>query len=724
MSGKVDGFAYLGQAKADPQWGQYRVADPMPNGHHANGQERRQTWKEESDGYRKNLTPTLRAELAAAFGLPESALGRLDVGFSPNDYSGPCWTFPEVDAGGAIVGILRRFRVGEKKALKDSKRGLIVPRGWKEASGPLLLVEGPSDVAAAVAMGLAAVGRPSNVGGIDHLAALLKDWPADREIIVVGEFDPNDKGQWPGRDGAIKTATELSRKLGRAIAWTMPPDKAKDLRAWVNSKKPDCSCQDEWQDLGQALEETLRKNAVKVGGEQAALDSGYRFNPIDSPTFASKNLFPKWLVKRILVEGLAAVVGGPRKSLKTTIVCDLIISAASVTPFLGTFEVPCAVPSAFISGESGDFTIQETAKRICRAKGIDLACLPIWWDFRLPQFADASHLASLRDGLKERGIKLCGIDPIYLSLMGGSAAARLDSADIFDMGPLLLDAGRACLDAGATPILAHHTKKGTAKSLEPLELEDLSGAGVAEFARTWMLLSRFAPYEPGTGVHKLWMSVGGSIGFGSLSALEIEEGPIADDFTGRKWQVTVLAAGIARAQKQDEKEEEKTTKTERAHKKEEGKVLNALDALVERMKKQERKYPSMREVRTAAALSDENMKRTVFRLTEASVVEVIPVTIKTGRGRKVEREVDGLKRKTRTDGTDGTDGIFHSVQSQSVSDGTEGPYKGPLSFTHSLSDTAKKGKEVVPSVEAVADSVGPTAPDARATDKQTIAHPP
>jgi hypothetical protein len=407
--------------------------------------------------------------------------------------------------------------------------------------------------------------------------------------------------------------------------------------------------------------ERRQEQGGKPANQEAAADGGYRFNPIDSPTFASKNLLPKWLVKRILVEGMATVVGGPRKSLKTTIVCDLVISAASATPFLGTFDVPCAIPSAFISGESGDFTIQETSKRICAAKGIDLATLPIWWDFRLPQFAEVSHLASLRDGLKERGIRLCAIDPIYLSLMGGDAGAKLSSSDLFDMGPLLLSAGRACLDAGATPILAHHTKKATATSLEPLELEDLSGAGVAEFARTWLLLSRFEPYEAGSGVHKLWMAVGGSVGFGSLSALQIEEGPIADDFSGRKWQVTVIAAGDARAKKRDEKEEEKTTKTEQAHKKEEGKVLVELDKLTERMKDKERKYPTVGELKTATHLSGEKLARTLYRLSEASVVEIVKVTIKIGKGRKAEREVDAVRRKTRTNGTNGTNGIFPIV---------------------------------------------------------------
>jgi hypothetical protein len=385
---------------------------------------------------------------------------------------------------------------------------------------------------------------------------------------------------------------------------------------------------------------------------------GYRFAPIDSLTFASKNLKPNWLIRRILVENLPCIVGGPRKSLKTSILADLIISAASATPFLNKFAVPRPIRCAFISGESGDFTIQETAKRICYAKGLDLASLPVWWDFRLPQFANSTHLASLTKGLREREIELCAIDPVYLSLMSGAAAARLNSADIFDMGPLLLSAGRACLDAGATPILAHHTKKGTAASLEPLELEDLSGAGVAEFARTWLLLSRLERYEPGTGVHKLWMVVGGSVGYGSLSAVEINEGNLADDFTGRYWEVQVLPAGTAKENIVDEKERRRTEQKERKDKAEDAKTLLALDEMQPKGRNQmnEPHYPCLSDLAAAAGLSKEAAKRSLYRLIRAGIVEEVTYTIHCGKNNKAQRKGVGYRRRKPTDGTERTKG--------------------------------------------------------------------
>jgi hypothetical protein len=89
-----------------------------------------------------------------------------------------------------------------------------------------------------MSIGLAVVGRPSNLAGVGLLIDLLFDIPAHREIVVVAERDKKDDGNWPGRDGAISVATQLAEALDRPIPWALPPDDSKDARAWLQSMPP------------------------------------------------------------------------------------------------------------------------------------------------------------------------------------------------------------------------------------------------------------------------------------------------------------------------------------------------------------------------------------------------------------------------------------------------------------------------------------------------------
>src|SRR5947209_6278214 len=112
-------------------------------------------------------------------------------------------------------------------------------------------------------MGLAAIGRPSDTGGVDRLAQILRDIQPDREIVAVGELDANDKGQWPGHEGAIKTAAGLSNKLGRRVRWALPPDGAKDTRAWLLAQNADLGCRDDLHESGERFISRMRRIDLK-----------------------------------------------------------------------------------------------------------------------------------------------------------------------------------------------------------------------------------------------------------------------------------------------------------------------------------------------------------------------------------------------------------------------------------------------------------------------------
>ena len=237
-SGDVDGFTHLGESPNDPQWNLYRGTNNMvaiSAVRPARAPARPAiNWQCEAEQYARHLDARARAGLAAALGLNVDDLDALAL--TGADDAGRFWTFPERDGAGRVVGVTRRFLDGSKKMIHGGSRGLTIPAGWRDRAGPLLLVEGASDVLALTACGFAAVGRPSNTGGVEHLAGLLADLSPDREVIVIGENDEKDSGLWPGRDGAIRTAAALAAKLARPVAWALTPDGAKDPRAWLHSQ--------------------------------------------------------------------------------------------------------------------------------------------------------------------------------------------------------------------------------------------------------------------------------------------------------------------------------------------------------------------------------------------------------------------------------------------------------------------------------------------------------
>ncbi len=366
----------------------------------------------------------------------------------------------------------------------------------------MLIPEGASDTAAALTMGMAVVGRPSANGGLNDLVELLSDFPEHRDIIVVGEMDAKSDGSWPGRDAAQNMANKLAAKLNRPVKWCLPPDKAKDIRAWLGTNKaggnPD-----------QLREQFLA--GVKINEVQ---DKRERLQLIDSQTFATTDYKQTWLVNGVLVAGQPALVGGPKKALKTSVMVDLAVSLGTSSRFLGKFDVQ-RTRVGVISGETNKRTLQETYLRVRAARLGPFADGPakdeIHWGFALPRLGDPGSLAALDAMIREDELKVVILDPLYLSLLSGRPDVQ--ASNLFHMGPLLAEATRVCLEAGATPILVHHNVKHTDFKFEPPELEDLAFAGIQEFARQWLLLGRREKYEPGTGEHKLWLNVGGSAGF-------------------------------------------------------------------------------------------------------------------------------------------------------------------------------------------------------------------
>ena len=170
-----------------------------------------------------SLNASARAGLAGALGVSAEALQRLRVGWHAGQNA---YTFPMRDAGGNVLGIRLRKPNGHKYAVTGGREGLFIPSDLAKV-GPLLVMEGPTDAAAMLDMGYAAVGRPSCTGGVSLLVDLVKAGSYSG-IIIVADADA------PGQRGAKSLANVLAVYSAK-VRIIMPPEGIKDARAWKNA---------------------------------------------------------------------------------------------------------------------------------------------------------------------------------------------------------------------------------------------------------------------------------------------------------------------------------------------------------------------------------------------------------------------------------------------------------------------------------------------------------
>lgn len=166
--------------------------------------------------------------LSLELGVGMAALEALEVAY---DGVNEAFAFPMRNGDGGVCGIRLRARDGRKWAVRGSCEGLFFDPALA-GKDDLVVCEGPTDTAAALTLGLRAVGRPSCSGGNDALAALARRLGV-RRVTVVADHDaphrrPDGSVWYPGRDGAVA----MARALRRAWRMVLPP--AKDLRAWLH----------------------------------------------------------------------------------------------------------------------------------------------------------------------------------------------------------------------------------------------------------------------------------------------------------------------------------------------------------------------------------------------------------------------------------------------------------------------------------------------------------
>jgi len=186
------------------------------------------------------------SELAEHLGVADWTLDAIGV-----KWDGRQWLVPTKNAKGLITGIDTRWKNGTKMVVTDSRRGLCYADNWQDYPGPAIIVEGPSDTAAALTMHLCVIGRPSNIAGMELLTRMLGK--VNRQIIFIAERDrkehadlpdrvrqqhnPQCKGCLrchPGYAGPLLVAEQLQERIHRKPLVRFMPDDAKDMRQWLN----------------------------------------------------------------------------------------------------------------------------------------------------------------------------------------------------------------------------------------------------------------------------------------------------------------------------------------------------------------------------------------------------------------------------------------------------------------------------------------------------------
>ena len=197
----------------------HRLSNPIPAYHRPPPRDEmlrpcfKSIWKE----WRLKLDTSLLAQYAQALHVSDEALYDLGAAWA---WQHKAWAFPMRDGAGKIVGIRLRDNAGHKWAVKGSRQGLFLTRNWPSMPEGALILEGPTDTAAALSIGFLAIGRPSCVGCEDIVSTTIKRLAIRRVIIVADNDDP-------GKAGAQRLA--LTLQVPHKII--VPP--CKDMREWV-----------------------------------------------------------------------------------------------------------------------------------------------------------------------------------------------------------------------------------------------------------------------------------------------------------------------------------------------------------------------------------------------------------------------------------------------------------------------------------------------------------
>lgn len=189
--------------------------------------------------FERALRPEALYALAADLGVSSDSLIRLGIGWAENyvDEHGElievqAFSFPMRTTGNLIAGIRFRNERAQKWAAKGSINALFIPKKIA-TTGPLYVVEGPTECAAMMDMGFAVIGRPGNTAGRDFIVDYCKRFIPRRDVIILRNNDPrgSDAERLTLLGAGSLAEILMSEKACASVCIVVPP--VKDARDWL-----------------------------------------------------------------------------------------------------------------------------------------------------------------------------------------------------------------------------------------------------------------------------------------------------------------------------------------------------------------------------------------------------------------------------------------------------------------------------------------------------------
>lgn len=177
--------------------------------------------------FERAITPAQLELTAYELGVSSYSLQRLRMGWCA-EHDAPA--FP-MWMRGDICGIRIR-KDGAKFCIVDSRNGFFLPRGLSDAIDTLYVVEGPTDTAAALDLGLDAIGKPNASACTDELIRILQAKQPELTVFMGENDAPDSRGKAAGIDGPLAQC-KRAVAAGLNAVFVLPP-KGKDLRQWKN----------------------------------------------------------------------------------------------------------------------------------------------------------------------------------------------------------------------------------------------------------------------------------------------------------------------------------------------------------------------------------------------------------------------------------------------------------------------------------------------------------